>query len=345
MQKLLASILRLNAQLEAELNAAKVDDLVASNPRLEAEIRSLNDKDPSKTKKYLPWGVKQLLRGESVDDVASVIKDYNANIAKLEVKDINKYATLSSLKEDLAKLAPSKKETAKQVKGNIKVFLDDDRWLLARPLTVEASCFYGKGTKWCISGRMAERYYNDYSASNTFFYFLIDKKAEGRGQFSKIAISMIKNMEGFIIVWDAKDDILDEEVVEQHLEENGLSYEEIIRICRADCDSQPDTWQYQLMQSRGRETEKLFFEHYPFSSQTILSTLASRSASTPAVLEELAKHDDPMLRMTVANNRATPEHVLKKLSEDEDLKVKRHAIIALLEKEQAAVSARRVKGT
>jgi hypothetical protein len=300
MRKLLAGVVRLNEQLEAELSAAKVDDLVAAQPERESDIRALNAADPSRTKKYLSWGVGQLGRS-NVEDIIAAIREFDAVASRLAQKDINNYASVSDVKSAVASAAPTKRSKEQNIKGEANILLDTDRWLLVHPQNREASCIYGRGTKWCIASTGAKRHYwNNYLSSNTFFYFLIDK--QGSSVMSRLAIALIKGKPSFLAFWDAKDDMASEEDVEEYINQNleqseleslsgsGNSYDKIIQVCRAHCEAQPDTWQYTLVNSLDeKKVERLFFEHNP-EEELIQSRLARSWGSTGipvAMLEAL----------------------------------------------------------
>jgi hypothetical protein len=55
---------------------------------------------------------------------------------------------------------------------------------------MEASCHYGRGTRWCISGR-EENAFKSYAQNNSYFYFIINKNAEPRSPESKLAVQWV----------------------------------------------------------------------------------------------------------------------------------------------------------
>jgi hypothetical protein len=47
-----------------------------------------------------------------------------------------------------------KSQQQKEIKGDgAKLIYEDDKYLLYEIYNYEASCYYGSGTKWCITGK------------------------------------------------------------------------------------------------------------------------------------------------------------------------------------------------
>jgi len=119
-------------------------------------IDMLSSEDPSGNNKYLDWMVKTAL-GQNQDEqiptadlIIRTVNDFHKQLARIKNKDINSYKTLNDLKvvvdEALAK--EEEKRVAKQAK---KIF-ENDTAVIYVPFTVQASCKYGAGSKWCIAG-------------------------------------------------------------------------------------------------------------------------------------------------------------------------------------------------
>lgn len=142
-------------------------------------IDILSKSDPSGNNKYLDWMVKTalgLLNKEedilSADSIVNLITDFHKRLPGIKNKDLNSYKSVFDLKAvvDEANKKAEEKRVAKQAK---KVFENDDAVIYA-PFTLEASCKYGAGSKWCITQKN-QNYFNDYSKHSNF-YFLINKK-------------------------------------------------------------------------------------------------------------------------------------------------------------------------
>jgi len=147
-------------------------------------IDILSQEDPSGNNKYLDWSTKTslgLLNNEddipSANSVIDLINGFHENLPRIKNKDINSYNRFLDLVNvvDEARAKAEEKRISKQAK---KVFENDDVVVYA-PMTTEAACKYGAGSKWCIAGRSnnggLNNYFDDYSKHSNFYYF-INKK-------------------------------------------------------------------------------------------------------------------------------------------------------------------------
>jgi len=176
-----------------------------------ATINWLSDKDPSGNNKYLKWMVKTWLGlGKPSEDavtdvqVADIIKLFHKNIQRIENKDINSYS-YDELKP-VTKEAEEQREKAelkKEAKKQKTIIHEDDRWLVVSPHSHKASCYYGAGTKWCVTMKNSPNHWNRYSKRATFF-FIIDKTKDSKDRFYKVAYRRIGSG-GKIELWDATD--------------------------------------------------------------------------------------------------------------------------------------------
>ena len=171
----------LNQILESTiLLEGRKDDVIRKYGEEHKElIEKLSKSDPSGNNKYLDWMVKTslgLLNKEedilSADSIVNLINDFHKRLPGLKNKDLNSYKSVFDLKAvvDEANKKAEEKRVAKQAK---KVFENDDAVIYA-PFTLEASCKYGAGSKWCITQKN-QNYFDDYSKHSNF-YFLINKK-------------------------------------------------------------------------------------------------------------------------------------------------------------------------
>jgi hypothetical protein len=89
---------------------------------------------------------------EEVEDIVDLVKDFDRFKQSLEVKDINKY-DLDGLKLEIElhkETSKSQQRKSFDASGAKKIF-EDNNLLIVRPLTYEASCKYGSGTRWCTT--------------------------------------------------------------------------------------------------------------------------------------------------------------------------------------------------
>lgn len=141
---------------------------------------------------YIPWLIKQNLEykldsltdKQIIHDLIRDLKDYDMlkkqNRISKENRDINSlsYSSLFALIHSLKK-NPTPTQQRKLSKSGSEIIFDSDEWFLVEPKTMEASCFYGKGTKWCISSTEAENYFGWYDQGHRFL-FIINKPTNNK---------------------------------------------------------------------------------------------------------------------------------------------------------------------
>ena len=91
-------------------------------------------------------------------------------------KDINQYHPyfIQTLKA-IVNESKTKKELEKEIKDQADKLYEDDNYLVIKPNTYEASCYYGAGTKWCTTTKDDRSYFDKYKKTGNLYYF-IDKK-------------------------------------------------------------------------------------------------------------------------------------------------------------------------
>ena len=119
----------------------------------------------------------------NVQYIASKFTRLLPAIHKLEerglLKNVDQYEDIESLeravyeadrelkhREMMDKMKDEAKETA-------DFLVDNEDISLVRPNSEEASCYFGQGTKWCISSTAAGNYFNQYSGEGHVFYFAL----------------------------------------------------------------------------------------------------------------------------------------------------------------------------
>jgi len=174
-------------------------------------INYFSDKDPSGNNKYLEWMFKNWAGlGKNRDyspldtEVVDIIELFHKNIQRIKNKDINSYSFLK-LKETVKEAEEKRKmsELKKEAKKQKTVIYDDDRWLVVSPHSWKASCYYGAGTKWCVTSKDTSTHWSNYSKNSTFFY-VIDKTKTKKDRYYKVAYRQLKR-EGKFELWDAED--------------------------------------------------------------------------------------------------------------------------------------------
>ena len=229
---------------EQLLIEGRIDDTKKKYPELDKSglIDILVNKDPSGNQKYLSWAAKKLagtvpdLRATSGKEMTTRLA---ANLDKYHkllpyitgtdepFKDINRvddiYAleaiirTALRIKQVKDREKEQKELEKKEAVQNSDIIYKDDDFLVVRPLSAHASCYWGRGTKWCISATQAENYYDRYTSEGKAFYFVFMKN---RNNFStsvyprthKVALVYAPDY-GFEEAFDAEDSAISEEDV------------------------------------------------------------------------------------------------------------------------------------
>jgi len=106
------------------------------------------------------------------------------------------------------------------------ILINDDDFMMVRPTSAEASCYWGKGTKWCISATEAANYFAQYTNEGKSFYFLFSKHkdnfaADDWESNKKLALVFL-NDGTFEEAYDASDQNMDEAEVKQIVAVNLL---------------------------------------------------------------------------------------------------------------------------
>jgi uncharacterized protein (DUF2336 family)/transcriptional regulator with XRE-family HTH domain len=291
------------------LEASKEDALKSKHPALADDIDKLVEADPSGSNKYIEWQVKQLLKKEPVEEVASLTKTFHQMVSRLEKKDINSYPTLGSLRGAIEALGRSKQELRVEKKGTHEYLLNTEDMLVVHPIDMAASCFFGKGAKWCISAELSENYFDSYSSSNDYFYFVVDKNATPNTRWSKVAVQLRKGRKKPTF-WDAEDNNVSIQTVKN---EFGIPVSEWMPVILKRHQKQGDTVAYRI---KNGQITKLSQIKSPLSPK--LKVMLAENSDDKETLATLAGDKNEWVRRAVAKNTATPPDMLTKLAGDKD---------------------------
>lgn len=176
--------------MESVLSVAK-----AQFPKVADELDSFKDL-PSK---YYIWIAKQLSKEENKESIRDAVVKFDDLLKRNLIpqnlsKDIGTYKTLGDLELALDTInKTSKTQQKKEQKGSgSKTLYSSKTHLLVQPLTTEASCYYGKTTKWCISGEEAANHFASYTEKGVKFYFVI-RKQQKSNVYDKIAVAVLNH--------------------------------------------------------------------------------------------------------------------------------------------------------
>jgi len=161
---------------------------------------------------YSPWGV--------TNNIGELLPKYHSLMpfirdADEPLKDINNIKTYGELrqvvdtaktKKDSRKKEKEEKAAAQKVaKQGSEEIADTPHHRVIRPLTAEASCYYGKSTKWCISAERSSNYFDQYTSEGKAFLFLLAKRKNIEPAYKKIAV-VLDNSGDFDEYYDSEDD-------------------------------------------------------------------------------------------------------------------------------------------
>lgn len=116
---------------------------------------------------------------ERATRMGSIIKQFHEQLPRVKKKDINQYSDSGEVWQavlDAQERAKKKEDRAKAKEGAEKLFETDD-YMVYKITNMQASCFYGAGTKWCITAKENNMYQN-YIDVGAEFYFVINKAVD-----------------------------------------------------------------------------------------------------------------------------------------------------------------------
>lgn len=150
---------------------------------------------PQKRGKYTQWLLHSYKKGvittESLDDCATLLGAFHRFRHLLEDKDILRYGTLQRLRDVLdpylndpnaSAHETSKSMRIRKIKEGAEKVYEDDQWAVFVPHTWEASCYYGKGTRWCTAFDATDRFFNSYNEIGPL-YININRQTKQKWQF------------------------------------------------------------------------------------------------------------------------------------------------------------------
>ena len=180
----------------------------------------------------------------SFHDLSKKARAWKDSDGKPRSKDINSWESLEALAADIQSAKAEamkikrekelKKQMSAQAKEESDVVYDDEQFMVIRPLSTHASCYYGVGTQWCISAKDTQNYFDSYTKEGKAFYFVIDKtrkpydpSADDNDPLKKVA--WVGERSGFEDHYDAEDDNISYQTAREQMEETTTT-EKVRRI-------------------------------------------------------------------------------------------------------------------
>ena len=115
------------------------------------------------------------------------------------------------------------KKIEKGAKEQTDYLHDDDDYMIVRPRSADSSCYYGKGTKWCISATRSRNYFDQYTGEGVGFYFVLFKHLAQADPYKKMALVYRPGEDEPGEVFDAEDDDVGIDALRDAVENNVFS--------------------------------------------------------------------------------------------------------------------------
>lgn len=156
-----------------------------------ADPTSKEEKD--KMGKYGKWILSLYRQGKlkvgDIPELRDSLASFNRFKDKFEKKDINQYHSVPELynaimlfKQKTGQTVSKSDEIRREKQEGAEKVYEDDKWLVVLLRTKEASCLYGKGTKWCTAATNGNNMFSFYDERGPL-YVNINKKTGRKYQF------------------------------------------------------------------------------------------------------------------------------------------------------------------
>ena len=156
--------------------------------------------------KFLDWVGKNLDNiniEENLGKTIQGLKKFEKISSNLPITDLYQYKSLGQLLSALSEYEQRLRRKVKPVNGGNVVY-DDGRYFIVNPLTLDSSCYYGRGTKWCTAAANNSQF-SRYNDDGKLFYIL-DRTLPTNDNHYKVAL--LKKFDGDKTFYDAKDQII-----------------------------------------------------------------------------------------------------------------------------------------
>lgn len=180
------------------------------NPELQKTVKEFLDSDFNiqTNYKYVDWVLRrnfddignQII---SLDDVTPYLERFDKIRKNLNKKDINQYRSIQEFVDTIENYGETKSEERSKLKDGTEKIYEDNEVLIVKPLTKDASCYYGHGTKWCTSATVSNNMFESYKSKGPLYY-LIFKNLKNDNDYYKLAIHYDVERD-LVSLYDAQD--------------------------------------------------------------------------------------------------------------------------------------------
>ena len=314
------------------LKEGQVEDLLAKEPDLQAAI-NLGIKNPGQ----LRWLVR-MKKFEPISDTAGLIRAFEQNKQRLEIKDLDVYRNPNDLRSALEALGESEGEQRRQLKkSETDIVYEDETWLVVMPHTMESSIQWGKGTTWCTAATQSANLFYNYVGrkdEDIVLYYIIRKGADSKlDPNAKLSIGFI---DGTPVLYGVRGGLT------VNASNKGLTEEYLKTVLSSKFEPVMSTIKLHSNKLKGKHPAKKTVQKIALSKDpSVLEkyTMGMKDGErldfikilldydlSAEMLSYLSRDKDKEVRERAAQNPKTPIEILKLLVGDEDQWVRNSAI-------------------
>jgi hypothetical protein len=186
------------------IQEGRVDDFKSKySQKFGNNVNNIVSKVPHK---FLDWVGKNLDTinfEENLEKLSQALNKFEKISSNLPITDLYQYKSAGQLLSALSEYEQRLRRKVKPVNGGNVVY-DDGRYFIVNPLTLDSSCYYGRGTKWCTAATNNTKF-ADYNQDGKLFY-IMDRTLPTSDPYYKVAL--LKKFDGDKTFYNAKDDII-----------------------------------------------------------------------------------------------------------------------------------------
>ena len=177
-----------------------------SNKFTEEQLRAIIDKSdvlPGQHKylNFLGKVVNPRNFNSDLNIVVKLLEKFSTISQNLNLKDINQYDKISTLKKELDDYDNRIRREIKTV-DDADVVYEDNEMTVVSPKTHKSSCYFGSGTKWCTAASDSG-HYDRYNQDGKLFYFVSKTKPTSDPTYK---VALLKKFDGTETYYNAPDD-------------------------------------------------------------------------------------------------------------------------------------------
>jgi len=177
-----------------------------SNKFTEEQLRAIIDKSdvlPGQHKylNFLGKVVNPRNFNSDLNIVVKLLEKFSTVSQNLNLKDINQYDKISTLKKELDDYDNRIRREIKTV-DDADVVYEDNEMTVVSPKTHKSSCYFGSGTKWCTAASDSG-HYDRYNQDGKLFYFVSKTKPTSDPTYK---VALLKKFDGTETYYNAPDD-------------------------------------------------------------------------------------------------------------------------------------------